>query len=157
MVQKEIILSTEGKKKLEERLDYLENVKKHEIAMKIKTAREFGDLSENAEYTEAKEEQGFIEGEIRDIKYKLEHAKVFDESAGSNGTVMLGSKVRVFDRTYEEEDVYTIVGSEEVDLMKLKISNESPIGSALLGKVAGDVVTISTPGGTDELEILEVL
>ena len=157
MVQKEIILSTEGKKKLEERLAYLEHVKKHEIAEKIKTAREFGDLSENAEYTEAKEEQGFVEGEIRDIKYKLDHAKVFDETSSGNGTVMLGSKVRVFDRTYEEEDIYTIVGSEEVDLMKLKISNESPIGSALLGKVAGDTVTISTPGGVTELEVLEVL
>ena len=121
MVQKEIILSTEGKKKLEERLAYLEHVKKHEIAEKIKTAREFGDLSENAEYTEAKEEQGFVEGEIRDIKYKLDHAKVFDETSLGNGTVMLGSKVRVFDRTYEEEDIYTIVGSEEVDLIKLKI------------------------------------
>lgn len=156
MVQKEIILSTEGKKKLEERLDYLENVKKHEIAMKIKTAREFGDLSENAEYTEAKEEQGFVEGEIRDIKYKLEHAKIFDEGANSTGIVSLGSKVRVFDRTYDEEDVYTIVGSEEVDLMKLKISNESPIGSALLGKEAGEEVSINTPGGVTELKILEV-
>ena len=157
MVQKEIILSTEGKRKLEERLDYLKNVKKHEIANKIKTAREFGDLSENAEYTEAKEEQGFLEGEIRDIEYKLDHAVVFDEGAASTGIVSVGSKVRVYDRTYEEEDLYTIVGSEEVDLMKLRISNESPIGSALLGKKAGDVVDITTPGGLAELEVLEVL
>ena len=156
MTNKEVILSKEGYKKLEERLQYLKDEKRHEVALKIKAAREFGDLSENAEYDEAKQEQGFIEGEIREIEYKLKNAKIFDDETKVEGMVSLGNVVKVYDRDFEEEMEYTIVGREEVDLKNNKISNESPIGKALLGKKVGEVAKVEAPDGVIELEVLEV-
>ncbi len=156
MAEKEVILSKEGYKELEERLNYLKDEKRHEVALKIKAAREFGDLSENAEYDEAKQEQGFIEGEIREIEYKLKNALIFDDDTKTKGTVSLGSKVKVYDSDFDEEVEYIIVGSEEVDLDNNKISNESPIGSALLGKKVGEIAKVKLPDGVVDLKVLEV-
>lgn len=156
MTDKEVILSKKGYKELEEKLNYLKDVKRHEVASKIKAAREFGDLSENAEYDEAKQEQGFIEGEIREIEYKLKNAVIFDDANKASGVVSLGSDVKVYDTDFDEEVVYTIVGSEEVDLDNNKISNESPIGSALLGKKVGEIAKVQVPDGIVDLKILEV-
>ena len=154
--KKEIILSKEGYAELESRLDYLRSVKRGEIAEKIKTAREFGDLSENAEYEEAKQEQGFLEGEIRELEYKLKNAIIFDESDKPKGVVSIGSSVKVYDREFEEEVTYTIVGSDEVDLDEGKISNESPIGIALVGCKVGDIAKAEVPDGILEMEVLEI-
>lgn len=156
MAEKEVILSKEGYKELEERLNYLKDEKRHEVALKIKAAREFGDLSENAEYDEAKQEQGFIEGEIREIEYKLKNALIFDDDTKTKDTVSLGSKVKVYDSDFDEEVEYIIVGSEEVDLDNNKISNESPIGSALLGKKVGEIAKVKLPDGVVDLKVLEV-
>ena len=156
MTGKEVILSKEGYKELEERLNYLKDEKRHEVALKIKAAREFGDLSENAEYDEAKQEQGFIEGEIREIEYKLKNAVIFDDETKTKDVVSLGSKVKVYDTDFDEEVEYIIVGSEEVDLDNNKISNESPIGNALLGKKVGEVAKVKLPDGIVDLKVLEV-
>jgi len=156
MADKQVILSKEGYKELEKKLEYLVSVRRGEVAEKIKTAREFGDLSENAEYDEAKQEQGFLEGEIREIEYKLNNAVIFDESNKASGVVSLGSSVKVYDTDFDEEVIYTIVGSEEVDLDNNKISNESPIGNALLGKKVGEIAKVQVPDGIIDLKILEV-
>lgn len=157
MADKEVILSKEGYKELEDKLSYLKDTARHEVAEKIKAAREFGDLSENAEYDEAKQEQGFIEGQIREIEYKLKHAVIFNEADAPKDIVSLGSKVKIYDVEFDEEIEYTIVGSEEVDLVNNKISNESPVGQALLGKKAGDVAKAQVPDGTVDLKVLEIL
>ena len=156
MAEKEVILSKEKYEELKKELDYLQNVKRSEVAAKIKAAREFGDLSENAEYDEAKEEQGFVEGEIRAIQYKIRNAVIIDTNA-NKGVVSLGNSVKVFDEDFDEEVVYTIVGSEEVDLSENKISNESPIGAALLDKKPGDVALVQIPDGVAKLKVLEIL
>ena len=156
MSGKEVILSKEKYDELEKELDYLKNTKRHEIALKIKAAREFGDLSENAEYDEAKQEQGFNECDIREIEYKLKHAVIINENSAPKDTVVVGRSVKVYDTDFDEEIVYTIVGSEEVDLAQNKISNESPIGSALLEKKAGDIAKVKAPNGEIELKILSV-
>lgn len=156
MVDKEVILSKDGYKELEEKLEYLTTIKRHEIAEKIKTAREFGDLSENAEYEEAKQEQGFMEGEIREIEYKLKNASIIDEESLSKDVVSVGCTVKVYDTDFDEEVEYTLVGSEEVDLTKNWISNESPIGVALLGLKVGDVAKAEVPAGVIDLKILEI-
>lgn len=154
MVQKEVYLTKEGYDELKARLEELTTVARHEIAAKIKRAREFGDLSENAEYEEAKQEQGFIEGEIMEIEYKLKNAVIIEKKRTSK--ISMGSCVKVYDRDMEEEVAYTIVGSDEVDIDKGFISNESPMGTALLGHKKGDVVTVDAPMGKIELEILSV-
>ena len=128
--------------------------KRAEITERIKVAREFGDLSENAEYDAAKNEQAMIEGEILEIEEKLKHAVVI--KGAKKGTVSLGSKVEVYDRGYDENCVYEIVGTTEADLDAGRISNESPIGNALLGRKAGDVVEVAVPEGTAVLEIRKV-
>ena len=150
----EVFLTKEGLEELEKRLEYLKVEKRAEITERIKVARGFGDLSENAEYDAAKNEQARIEGEILEIQEKIKHAKVF--KAGKKGTVSLGSKVELFDRTYNELCVYEIVGTTEADLENNRISNESPIGNALLGRKAGDVVEVAVPEGKAVLEIRSV-
>ncbi len=154
---KTIILTHEGKVKLEEELQNLKVVRRAEVAVKIKEARAQGDLSENAEYDAAKEEQAEIESRITQIQNMLKKAQVIDESEFAAGVVNLGNKVRIFDKEFEEEDVYSIVGSAEADPMNGKISNESPIGRALLGHQVGDIVSVETPDGFIEIEILEIL
>ena len=150
----EVILTKEGLEELEKRLEYLKVQKRAEITERIKVAREFGDLSENAEYDAAKNEQAMIEGEILEIEEKLKHAVVI--KGAKKGTVSLGSKVEVYDRGYDENCVYEIVGTTEADLDAGRISNESPIGIALLGRKAGDVVEVAVPEGTAVLEIRKV-
>ncbi|MGI1692007.1 transcription elongation factor GreA [Thermoanaerobacter uzonensis] len=155
-MSKPVILTYEGLKKLEEELEYLKTVKRAEVAEKIKQARAFGDLSENSEYDEAKNEQAFIEGRIATIEAMLKNAKVIDEEDIKLDQVSIGCTVKVYDESYNEEVEYTIVGSAEADPMNNKISDESPIGKALLGKKVGDVVSVEVPAGIIKLKILEI-
>ncbi len=150
----EVILTKEGKEELEKRLEYLKVTKRAEITERIKTAREFGDLSENAEYDAAKNEQAMIEGEIVEIENKLKYAVIIKDSA-KKGTVSLGSKVDFVD---DEGASYTyeLVGTTEADVEAGKISNESPLGNALLGRKAGDTVNVSAPAGVTSFTIKKV-
>lgn len=152
----QVVLTPEGKRKLEEELNELKVVKRMEIAEDIKTALSFGDLSENAEYDEAKNAQARIEGRVRVIEEMLRKAVIIDESKLPTDVVAIGNSVRVFDLEYEEEDTYTVVGSTEADPSRLYVSNESPIGVALLGAHVGDEVEAQTPGGTVRLRVLEI-
>lgn len=151
-----ITLTREGVRKLEEELEDLKVVKRFEVAERIKTAIAFGDLSENAEYDAAKTQQAFIEGRIRDIEQMLGQAIVIEDDDISLDTVGVGNTVRVYDMEYEEEDEYTIVGSTEANPKMLHVSNESPIGAALLGAHVGEIVEAKTPGGVIQLKILEI-
>lgn len=154
--QKKVILTYEGLKKLENELEFLKTVKRKEITEKIKVALGYGDLSENSEYDEAKNEQAFTEGRILQLENMLKNASVVDESEISTDTVSIGSIVKVKDFEFDEEDEYTIVGSAEADPMNFKISNESPVGAALLGKKVGDIVEVVVPEGTNKFEILGI-
>ena len=156
MPQKEILLTYEGMKKLEEELEYLKTVKRREVAERIKVALGFGDLSENSEYDEAKNEQAQVEMKIVDLENKLRNVKIIDEDEIDTKTVQVGNKVQVLDMEYDEKVDYTIVGSTEVDLAENKISNESPIGAALLGKKKNEVVEVQTPGGMLKFKILKI-
>ena len=150
----EVMLTKEGKEELEKRLEFLKVVKRAEITERIKTAREFGDLSENAEYDAAKNEQAMIEGEILEIENKLKYAVIIKEA--KKGTVSLGSKVTFVDEDTKEELTYEIVGTTEADVEQGRISNESPIGNALLGHKANDVVRVAVPAGITTITIKEV-
>jgi transcription elongation factor GreA len=156
MAQKELILTYEGLKKLENELEKLKTVRRREVAERIKTAREFGDLSENAEYDEAKNEQAFIEGRIAELEHKLKNAKVIDEDDIGTDIVSVGSIVKVKDDELNEIFTYHIVGSAEADPMEDKISNESPVGAALLSKKVGDKINIDVPDGNIMMEIIEI-
>ena len=153
---KKFIMTYEGVKKLEEELEYLKTVKRKEITEKIKVALGYGDLSENSEYDEAKNDQAFTEGRIIQLENMLKNAVVVDESEIPKDKVSVGSIVKVMDYEFDEEVEYTIVGSAEADPMNFKISNESPVGSALLGKKVGDVVEVTVPSGVSKFEILEI-
>jgi len=156
MTNKEVILTYEGLKKLEEELEHLRGVKRKEVAERIKQALSFGDISENSEYDEAKNEQAYIEGRIAQIETMLKNAKVIDEDEVSTEMVGLGSKVNLLDMEYNEKLEYSIVGSTEADPAKHKISNESPVGKALLGKKKGDVVEVAVPDGVIKFKILKI-
>jgi len=149
---KNIILTREGRDRLAEELDELKRVKRPAVVDRIKRSRDYGDLSENAEYEDARNEQSFIEGRIQEIEHTLKYAQV-SEGKG-NGEVSLGSKVKV--RMDKESLEYEVVGSAEADPINGKISFESPIGSALLGKKVGDKTTANTPSGAVEIEILSI-
>ena len=153
---KQFIMTYEGVKKLEEELEYLKTVKRKEITEKIKVALGYGDLSENSEYDEAKNDQAFNEGRIIQLENMLKNAVVVDESEIPKDKVSVGSIVKVMDYEFDEEVDYTIVGSAEADPMNFKISNESPVGSALLGKKVGDVVEVAVPSGVSKFEVLEI-
>lgn len=153
---KPIILTPEGFAKLEKELEYLKVTGRKDIAEKIKIARGFGDLSENAEYDAAKDAQAAMEKRIGELEEMIKNAQVVDVDAVGTDTVSILSKVTVYDVDMEEEDTYTIVGTTEADPDANKISDESPIGMALLGKKKGDVVTVETPGGSFELKIVEI-
>ncbi|MDE7390815.1 MAG: transcription elongation factor GreA [Lachnospiraceae bacterium] len=156
-MQKQILLTQQGLKDLEEELDILKTVKRKEMAEKIKLARSYGDLSENSEYDDAKNEQAIMEARIADIEVMLKSAKVIDESEISNEHVHIGSKVKVYDNDFEEELVYHIVSASEADPENDKISDESPIGHALLEKKVGEKVHIELPNGSSiQLDILEI-
>lgn len=154
-MSKQNILTLEGLNKLEEELNALKN-KRTEVAERIKQALAFGDISENAEYDEAKKEQAFVEGRIIQIENILRTAKVIDEDDIQTDVVNVGSKVLLKDIEFGDEVEYMIVGSAEADPMHLKISNESPVGKALVGKSAGAVVEIAVPDGIIKYEILQI-
>ncbi|WP_066871057.1 transcription elongation factor GreA [Clostridium mediterraneense] len=156
MSEKKHIMTYEGLKKLEDELEFLKTVKRKEITEKIKVALGYGDLSENSEYDEAKNEQAFNEGRILQLETMLKNAEVVDESEISTDKVSVGCIVKVMDYDFDEEVEYTIVGSAEADPMNNKISNESPVGEALLNKKVGDVVEANIPGGVAKFEILEI-
>ena len=156
MEEKEVILTQEGFDKLEEELNYLKTEKRTEIAERIKVARGFGDLSENSEYDEAKNAQAENEQQIAELEAKIRHAKVIDSKEIDTKTVQIGNTVKLYDEEFEEEIEYTIVGSTEVDLTENKISNESPIGKALLGRKKGEVVDVDAPDGIIKFEILAI-
>src|SRR5690606_25396080 len=157
--EKQYPMTLDGKQKLEDELNTLKTVKRPEVVERIKVARSFGDLSENSEYDSAKEEQGFVEGRISLIEQMLRNAVIITEDETSN-TISLGKTV-TFDELINGkranfEESYTIVGSAEADPMEGKISNDSPIARALMGKHVDDVVKLTTPGGDMEVIILEV-
>lgn len=152
----EVILTKEGKEELEKRLEYLKVTKRAEITERIKTAREFGDLSENAEYDAAKNEQAMVEGEILEIENKLKHAVLIKDSAGKKGTVSLGNKVEFINEDTGETFLYEIVGTTEADVEQGRISNESPIGNALLGRKANDSIKVKVPAGIISIKIKSV-
>lgn len=156
MINKEVILTPEGLKKLESELEYLKTVKRREIASRIKQAIEFGDISENSEYEEAKNEQAFVEGKIVTLQKMLKNAKVIDDTDIDITIVSIGSKVKVKDLESGEEFEFYIVGSAEADPAKSKISNESPVGRALLGKKVNDIVNVNVPVGIIRYQILEI-
>lgn len=151
----EIYLTVEGKKQLEEKLDYYKKVKRPEATKAIGVAREFGDLKENSEYDQAKEEQGKIEAEIAEMEATLRDAIIISGKTTSN-KVSMGSTVKVYDEDFDEEIEYKIVGSTESDPLRGLISNQSPVGSALLGKGKGDEVVVPTPAGHITLKILQI-
>ena len=154
--KKQYVMTYEGVKKLEDELEYLKTVKRKEITEKIKVALVYGDLSENSEYDEAKNDQAFTEGRIVTLENMLKNAVVVDESEIPHDIVSVGSKVRVKDFEFDEEVDYTIVGSAEADPMNFKISNESPVGSALIGKKVGEIVEVQIPDGVNKFEILGI-
>ena len=156
MEEKGILVTEEGYKKLEQELDYLRTTKRAEIAEKIKVALGFGDLSENSEYDEAKNAQAENEGKIAELENKVSYAKIIDESEIATKTVQVGNIVKVYDEDFDEEVTYTIVGPTEVDLAQNKISNESPVGAALLGKKKNDSVEVKTPAGISKYKILTI-
>ncbi|MDO5456641.1 MAG: transcription elongation factor GreA [Eubacteriales bacterium] len=156
MEEKKNILTREGLKKYEDELHELKVVRRKEVAQKIKEAREQGDLSENAEYDAAKDEQRDIEARIEDLEKILKNVEVVDDDEVTGDKVMIGSTVRIYDIEFAEEVVYRIVGSTEANSIKGKISNESPVGRALIGAVVNDVVTVETPAGQFEYKVLEI-
>ncbi len=156
MAQKEVVLTLAGLEKLEEELELLKTKKRREIAERIKQAIAFGDITENSEYDEAKKEQAFIEGRIATIENLLKNAKVIDDEDISVETVNIGTLVTVKDLTFDETVEYKIVSSAEADPLRLKISNESPVGKALMGHKTGDVVEIQVPDGTIQFQIIEI-
>ena len=153
---KEVLLTQEGYEKLEKELEYLRTEKRAEVAERIKVALGFGDLSENSEYDEAKTAQAENEAKIADLENKIRYAKIIDESEIDTKTVQVGNVVKVFDMEFEEEETYTIVGSTEVDLSQNKISNESPIGAALLGAKKNQIVEVNAPAGIMKYKILSI-
>ena len=153
---KQTVLTQEGLKKLEDELEELKTVKRRDIAEKIKVALSFGDLSENSEYDEAKNEQGMIEARIAEIEATLMNVKVIDADALSTEHVQLGNRVTVKDIEENEIIVLHIVGSKEVDIKANKISDESPIGKALLGHQKGDTVDVEAPAGVLKFEIIYI-
>lgn len=150
-------LTDEGLKKLEQELYNLKNISRKDVAEKIKQARAFGDLSENSEYDEAKNEQAKIEARIAELESILANVVIIDESAVDSSRIMLGSKVRVLDVKEKEEVEYRLVGSAESNPRKGLISDESPLGAALIGHKAGDKVIVNTPAGEMPYKVLAIL
>lgn len=152
------LVTKEGLRKLTEELDYLKNVKRREVAKRIKEAISYGDLSENSEYEDAKNEQAFIEGRIIELEEKIKYARIIDERHRKTKTVEIGSKVTIqrLKKGKIEPEGYTIVGSTEADPINNKISNESPVGRALIGRVVGDKIRVDVPKGDIEYEILKL-
>ncbi|MGN0661180.1 MAG: transcription elongation factor GreA [Oscillospiraceae bacterium] len=156
MADKQILLTQSGLEKLENELNELKTVKRSEIADKIKVALSFGDLSENSEYDEAKNEQGILEARIAEIEKTLQHVVIVDESELSTDTVNVGNVVRLKNMKTKEELTVTLVGSNEINIREMKISDESPIGKAIIGHKIGQTVEAEAPVGTLKFKILEI-
>ena len=146
-MEKKVVVTASGLKALEEELEMLKTVRRSEISEKIRVARGYGDLSENSEYDEAKNEQAIVEARIADLEVMLKNVVILDESELVKDVISLGSTVKVYDEDFEEELEYVIVGSTEADLDLGKISDESPVGKALIGKKVGEVAEAILPGG----------
>jgi len=153
---KEYKLSAERLEELKQELNYLKTVREKEVADQIKEARSFGDLSENSEYDEAKNEQGKLYSRIAEIENILANCSVIEETDSDPDTVRLGSKITVMDIALDEEESYQVVGSQEADPMNGRISEESPFGKALLGKHIGDVVIVDAPAGNIEYKVVSI-
>jgi transcription elongation factor GreA len=153
---KEVILTEEGLKQLTEELGHLSSVKREEVAERIRQAREFGDISENSEYDDAKNEQALLEGRIALLQEKLRRARVVKNSEIETDKVSVGSTVTLRDKDAGETRMYTLVGSAEADPANSRLSNESPVGQAILGKRVGDVVTVPVPVGALNYEIVAI-
>ncbi|MBE6712584.1 MAG: transcription elongation factor GreA [Ruminococcaceae bacterium] len=156
MAAKPTFVTEEGLQKLKDELEHLKVVKRKEVAEALKQAKAFGDLSENSEYDEAKNEQAEVERHIAELEDILENIEII-KSTGKKNKIHVGSTVKVYDMEYDEEVTYTIVGSTESDPMDNKISDESPIGKALLGAKPDDEVQAETPGGLLKMKVLEIL
>lgn len=156
MNEKETILTPEGLRKLEQELEHLKSVKRKEVAERIKMAISYGDISENSEYDDAKNEQAFVEGRIMALEKMLRNARVIGEEDVDIHAVGIGSKVTLKDLEFNDIVEYTIVGSAESDPAANRISNESPVGQALMGKKKGEIVTVNVPAGVIKYEILDI-
>ncbi|MFK7696898.1 transcription elongation factor GreA [Paenibacillus sp. HJGM_3] len=156
MSEKEVILTQEGLKKLEEELEHLKSVKRREVAERIKVAIGYGDISENSEYEDAKNEQAFIEGRIITLEKMLRNARIINNDEVDTDTVSVGSIVTLEDLEFNENVEYTIVGTAESDPLSNKISNESPVGRALLGKKKESVVDVQVPAGVIKYKIIDI-
>ena len=154
-MEQDVFLTSEGAEKLKAELEELKGPKRNEIAKRLRSAIQMGDLSENADYHKAKEDQGFMEGRIQELEYLLKNAKIIAVSEGPTDTVQVGSRVTVQEGDYPQE-IYFLVGATEADPRNGRISNETPIGKVLLGGRVGDVVTATTPGGEIKLKILKI-
>jgi transcription elongation factor GreA len=150
---KDLVLTKEGLQKLEEELDDLKTVHRREVNERIRQAKEFGDISENAEYEDAKQEQAFVEGRILKVESMIRNARIIDASLYKGDEVHLGATVRVKEAKSGQSHEFTIVGSTEADPVKHRLSNESPLGAALMGKKKGDVVAVTTPRGVTSYKI----
>ena len=153
---KEVILTAEGYKKLQQEIDLLRTEKRREVAERIRVAREFGDIAENAEYDDAKNEQAMLEHKIAQLEERLLSARVITKKEISKDTVSVGSKVRIRDVAAKQTFEYHIVGSAEANPAENKLSNESPVGKAIMGHKKGDVVEVSAPRGALKFKILEI-
>jgi transcription elongation factor GreA len=156
MSSKQIVLTYDGLKRLEEELELLKSSKRREIAERIKTALAFGDISENSEYDEAKNEQAQVESRIVQLENMLRNAKLIDEDEVTTDVVSLGSKVLLYDIEFDEEVQYHIVGSTEANPSGYKISNESPVGKALMGKSVGQTIEVAAPDGVIKFKIIKI-
>ena len=155
-MSKDIILTAEGYDKLLEELEHLTNTRRREVATRLKRAIEFGDISENSEYDDAKNEQAFIEGRIVQVNDLLATASLIDKKKVTTKAVSIGSRVKLLDVEENEEFEYRLVGSVEADPDNHKISNESPVGQAILGRKAGETIKVEVPSGTIEYRIIEI-
>jgi transcription elongation factor GreA len=156
MAEKEVILTQEGLKKLEDELDTLKSVKRREVAERIKVAIGYGDISENSEYEDAKNEQAFVEGRVITLEKMLRNARIINSDEVDTNTVSVGSIVNLKDMEFGDLVEYSIVGTAESDPLHNKISNESPVGKAILGKKKGISVDINVPAGTISYQIIDI-
>ncbi|MFS1510815.1 transcription elongation factor GreA [Chengkuizengella sp. SCS-71B] len=157
MSDKEVILTPEGLKKLEDELENLKSVKRREVAERIKVAIGYGDISENSEYEDAKNEQAFIEGRVITLEKMLRNARIINNDDVGTDKVNIGSRVVLKDVEYGDEVEYAIVGTAESDPSQNKISNESPVGKAILGKEKGSVVDVNVPAGVIQYKIIDIM
>ena len=155
-IEKSYYMTEDGKKKLEEELEYLKTDRRQEVVERIKVARDFGDLSENSEYDAAKDEQAFVETRIVQVEQMIRNAVIIENDNQNPNVVGLGKSVTFKELPDEDEETYLIVGSAEADPFEGKISNDPPMAKAMIGKEVGDVVNVPTPGGEFEVEILKV-